>query len=60
MANLRATARPLLGAARATSRAHALALAKGLCRCKRQSFAGVKWWDGREERRLTWAEVDGG
>ena len=44
---------------RATSRAHALALARGLCRCKRQSFAGVKWWEGREERRLTWAEVDG-
>lgn len=44
---------------RATSRAHALALARGLCRCKRQSFVGVKWWEGREERWLTWEDVDG-
>ena len=44
---------------RATSRAHALALAKALCRCVRKSFAGVRWVEGGEERRLTWAEVDG-
>ena len=43
---------------RATSRAHALALAKGLCRCKRKSFAGVRWQEGGLEWRLTWAEID--
>jgi len=44
---------------RATSRAAALARAKSLCRCVRRSFAGVRWFEGGEERRLTWAEVDG-
>lgn len=38
----------------------ALARAKSLCRCVRKSFAGVRWFEGGEERRLTWAEVDGG
>jgi len=44
---------------RASSRATALARAKSLCRCVRKSFAGVRWLEGGEERRLTWAEVDG-
>lgn len=37
----------------------ALARAKSLCRCVRKSFAGVRWLEGGEERRLTWEEVDG-
>ena len=44
---------------RATSREAALARAKSLCRCVRKSFAGVRWLEGGEERRLTWEEVDG-
>ena len=44
---------------RATNLLTAIALAGKLCRCVRKSFAGVRWVEGGEERRLTWAEVDG-
>lgn len=41
------------------NQAQALDKAKSLCRCVRKSFAGVRWLEGVEERRLTWEEVDG-
>ena len=44
---------------RVISRTDALIRAKALCRCVRKSFAGVRWLEGGEGRRLTWAEVDG-
>ena len=44
---------------RAANLAAALAEAKRMCRCIRKSFSGVRWMEGGEERRLTWAEVDG-
>lgn len=44
---------------KADSREAALTRAKSLCRCIRKSFAGVRWFETGEERRLTWAEIDG-
>lgn len=45
---------------RATDQASALMILKTrTCACVRKSFAGVRWLEGGEERRLTWAEVDG-
>ncbi len=43
---------------RATDYSSALILARKLCRCVRKSFAGIRWQEDGEERRLTWAEVD--
>lgn len=45
---------------RATDQATALSILKTrTCACVRKSFAGICWREGAEERRLTWAEVDG-
>lgn len=45
---------------KATDRASALAIFKAkTCPCVRKSFAGIRWQEGGEERRMTWAEVDG-
>lgn len=33
-------------------------MAKGLCRCNRMSFLGVKWLEDGVERRMPWVEID--
>lgn len=45
---------------RATDQASAMSILRTrTCACVRKSFAGIRWREGGEERRLTWAEVDG-